>query len=153
MKLRFFAVSAAFALTIGGARLFSLMFPRTHLEPIVGWHIHHYVYGILILTASGYLALIFKSARATTWIALLYGLGVGLTFDEFGMWINPPFVRGVRWNTQGVTAIAIVFGIVGIVTLLRTLSGSTADQRQPMAREKSIIKLESSLGEKTVGYQ
>jgi hypothetical protein len=146
MKRRFFAVSAAFALTIGGARLFSLMFPRAHLELISGLRIHHYVYGILILTAAGYLALIFKSARATTWIALLYGLGVGLTFDEFGMWFNPPFVRGVRWNMQGVTAIAIVLGIIGIITFLRTVSRSTTDQRQPTTGENPIIQLEGSMG-------
>jgi len=35
-------------------------------------HIHHYVYGIFILTVAGNLALIFKSERATLWIALLY---------------------------------------------------------------------------------
>src|SRR5215813_11801857 len=110
MKPKFFAVSvvSAFAATVAGARLFSLIFPRLHWEPVAGLHVHHYVYGILILTVAGYLALIFKSSRATAWIALLYGLGVGLTFDEFGMWFNPPFVRGVRWNLQGVTAIAIV---------------------------------------------
>jgi hypothetical protein len=112
MKSRFFAafVALAFVLTTVGARAFSLAFPRVHWEPTPGLHVHHYVYGIFILTAAGYLALIFKGPRATNWIALLYGLGVGLTFDEFGMWFNPPFVRGVRWNTDG-----IVFVIVGLI--------------------------------------
>jgi hypothetical protein len=121
MNSKFFAVSAAFVLTIGGARLFSLLFPRVHWEPIAGLHIHHYVYGILILTAAGYLALVFRSPGATKWIALLYGLGVGLTFDEFGMWFNPPFVRGVRWNTHGVTAVVIVFGLIGLLSLVRSV--------------------------------
>jgi len=103
-------VAAAFILTAAGARLFSLVLPWVHWEPIPGLHIHHYVYGIFILTAAGYLALVFKSHRATLWIALLYGLGVGLTFDEFGMWLNPPFQRGVRWSTNGLTIV-----IVGLV--------------------------------------
>src|SRR5438876_11743632 len=110
MKSKFFAtgIAAAFASTVAGARLFSVAFPRVHWETVAGMHIHHYVYGIFILVVAGYLALIFKSDRATAWIALLYGLGVGLTFDEFGMWLTPPFVRGVRWNTNGVTMVVLV---------------------------------------------
>src|SRR5215467_4772457 len=121
MKSKFFVLSVAcvFTLTIAGARLFSLVFPRVHWEPVAGLHIHHYVYGIVILTVAGYLALIFKSAQATAWISLLYGLGVGLTFDEFGMWFNPPFVRGVRWNNHGLTAVAIVLGLVALSGILR----------------------------------
>ena len=67
-----FGVAAAFILTTAGARLFSLVLPWVHWEPIPGMHIHHYVYGIFILTVAGNLALIFKSERATLWIALLY---------------------------------------------------------------------------------
>jgi hypothetical protein len=117
MQSRFFGalVASAFALTIAGARLFSLTFPRVHWEPVAGLHIHHYVYGIFILTAAGYLALLFKGPRATTWIALLYGLGVGLTFDEFGMWVNPPFVRGVRWNTDGIVFVIVALGFAGLL--------------------------------------
>src|SRR5262245_58088872 len=90
-------VSLALLATVIAARLFSIFFPRVHWEPRPGLHIHHYVYGIFILTAAGFLALRFKGSRATAWISLLYSLGVGLTFDEFGMWFNPPFVGGVRW--------------------------------------------------------
>src|SRR5215813_8707428 len=120
MKSKFSVVwmAAAFALTISGARLFSVMFPRVHWEPVPGIHIHHYVYGIFILTTAGYLALIFKSPRATSWIALMYGLGVGLTFDEFGMWFNPPFVRGVRWNTNGVMIVVLAFAALGLLPIL-----------------------------------
>src|SRR5262245_29878196 len=111
-------VAAAFILTAAGARLFSLVLPWVHWEPVSGLHIHHYVYGIFILTAAGYLALIFKGDRATMWIALLYGLGVGLTFDEFGMWVNPPFVRGVRWNTNGLTIVILALTAAGLLPIL-----------------------------------
>ena len=119
-KLFALRVALAFAVTVGGARLFSLFFPRVHWEPVAGIHIHHYVYGIFILTVAGYLALVFKSPRATMWIALLYGFGVGLTFDEFGMWFNPPFVRGVRWNTNGVEFIIVALVLAGLVPALRS---------------------------------
>src|SRR5262245_1585398 len=120
-------------MTIAGARLFSLFFPRVHWEPVDGFHIHHYVYGIFILTAAGYLALIFKSPRATRWIAVLYGLGVGLTFDEFGMWLNPPFVRGVRWNTGGIGFVVVALVIAGLIPALRR----TALIRPPQGDERA----------------
>src|SRR5213076_2769433 len=112
-------VAAAFIFTAAGARLFSLVLPWVHWEPIPGLHIHHYVYGIFILTVAGYFALIFKGPAATMWIALLYGLGVGLTFDEFGMWVNPPFVRGVRWNSNGLMIIVLALGLLGLVPVFR----------------------------------
>ncbi|PYR66340.1 MAG: hypothetical protein DMG20_13130 [Acidobacteria bacterium] len=111
-------VAAAFILTAAGARLFSLVLPWVHWEPITGLHIHHYVYGIFILTAAGYLALVFKSHRATLWIALLYGLGVGLTFDEFGMWLNPPFQRGVRWSTNGLTIVIVALVMAALAPMI-----------------------------------
>jgi hypothetical protein len=112
------ALAAAFVATIVAARLFSVVFPRVHWEPVPGLHIHHYVYGIFLLTIAGYLALIFKGPRSTIWIALLYGLGVGLTFDEFGMWFNPPFVRGVRWNTNGIVYVVVPLVIASLVPIL-----------------------------------
>src|SRR6059036_1548808 len=107
-------ISVAFVLTVAAARIFSLVLPRVHWEPVPGLHIHHYVYGIFILTVAGYLALIFKSDRATLWIALLYGLGVGLTFDEFGMWLNPPFQRGVRWSTNGLAIVVVALVLAAL---------------------------------------
>src|SRR5436305_11617551 len=111
-------VAAAFILTAAGARLLSLVLPCVHWEPIPGLHIHHYVYGIFILTAAGYLAWGFKSHRATLWIALLYGLGVGLTFDEFGMWLNPPFQRGVRWSSNGLTIVIVALVMAALATMI-----------------------------------
>src|SRR5262245_26427412 len=58
------SIVAALALTLGGARLFSLLLPRVHWEPVPGMHIHHYVYGIFILALAGYLALLFRGDRA-----------------------------------------------------------------------------------------
>ena len=112
------AIAAAFILTSAGARLFSLALPRVHWEPVPGTHIHHYVYGIFILTIAGYLALIFKGNQPTFWIALLYGLGAGLTFDEFGMWLNPPFQRGVRWNAAGIAIVIVVLALAALIPVL-----------------------------------
>src|SRR5437773_2656627 len=119
LKAPALGISVAFVLTVAAARIFSLVLPRVHWEPVAGMHIHHYVYGIFILAVAGYLALIFKSDRATAWIALLYGLGVGLTFDEFGMWFNPPFQRGVRWDTNGIAIVIVALAAVALIPVFR----------------------------------
>ena len=117
-QTRIFRIAAAFLLTVAVARFNSVFFPRMHWEPVPGMHIHHYVYGIFILAIAGYLALIFKGDVARSWIALLYGLGVGLTFDEFGMWVNPPLVRGVRWSTGGLTIVILSLIFLGLLPIL-----------------------------------
>src|SRR5438132_8728744 len=104
-----FGAILPFILTVAVARTVSLFFPRFHVDLYPGFRTHHYVYGIFLLAIAGYLALLFKSPRATPWISLLYGLGLGLTFDEFGFWVSLNGVRGVRWNTHGLLMIAILF--------------------------------------------
>src|SRR5436305_10782423 len=104
-----FAVILAFALTVVIARTVSLYWPRFHVDLYPGYRTHHYVYGIFLLAIAGYLALLFKSPRATPWIAIMYGLGLGLTFDEFGFWVTLNGGRGVRWNSNGLIVIALLF--------------------------------------------
>src|SRR5436305_13790845 len=141
MTSTFFAarVAAAFALTVVGARLFSMIFPRVHWEPVPGMHIHHYVYGIFILAIAGYLAMIFKGPRATSWVALLYGLGIGLTFDEFGLWLSPPFQRGTRWNTGGLEFVIIALALAGLIPLiLRRQRQTESEERLQRFPDPSI---------------
>jgi hypothetical protein len=126
----------AVALTIVVARLLNFVFPRTHLPIIPGMRIHHYVFGIFILTAAGYLALLFKGPRATLWIAMLYGLGAGLTFDEFGFWFNPPrsvMARGARWESTGILVIVTFFLVAAALRQLRP----KRPRRPPTARAES----------------
>lgn len=74
-----------------------------------GVHIHHFIYGVIILTLAGlYLILrrpdveseMFKIACA------VYGIGLGLTFDEFGMWVR---LVDAYWVRQSYDAIILVF--------------------------------------------
>lgn len=66
-----------------------------------GLHIHHMVWGILLLLIVGYCWLWQISLRAR-WIgrtlAFLYGIGAALTLDEFALWLN---LRDVYWERQG----------------------------------------------------
>ncbi len=78
-----------------------------------GRHIHHLVFGILLLLAVGYgwLVQIGTGERGTsTWagrvMALFYGIGAALTLDEFALWLN---LRDVYWSREGRLSIGAVF--------------------------------------------
>lgn len=51
-------------------------------------HIHHLNYGIFLLAITGYWALVNRKEINRLRIAKLYGIGLALTFDEFGMWLH-----------------------------------------------------------------
>ena len=51
-------------------------------------HVHHLNYGIFLLAVAGYLALIFHNEDVNEFLAALYGVGLGLTFDEFALWLR-----------------------------------------------------------------
>lgn len=55
---------------------------------INGIHIHHLTWGIIIMSISGFLSLINKSPYVHRRLALIYGVGLGLIFDEFAMWLH-----------------------------------------------------------------
>src|SRR6202030_4751037 len=72
---------------------------------IGGRHIHHLVWGILILLGVGLGWLVeigsgseSSSIFASRLMSLLYGAGAALTLDEFALWLN---LEDVYWARQG----------------------------------------------------
>ena len=70
-----------------------------------GGHIHHLVWGIILLLGVGYLWLIqvgIGRAAGDQWssrlTALLFGAGAALTLDEFALWLT---FRDVYWEREG----------------------------------------------------
>lgn len=51
-------------------------------------HVHHLNYGIFLLSGVGAYLLFFPRPRQRAWVVVLYGVGLALTFDEFGMWLH-----------------------------------------------------------------
>ena len=87
-------------------------------------HVHHLVWGILVLLSVGlcWLAQIGGGAAGTSPVAsrvtaLLYGAGAALTLDEFALWL---LLEDVYWTPQGRLSVhaALLFG-----SLLAVLSG------------------------------
>ena len=79
---------------------------------IRGYHIHHLNYGIAILAVVGFLALIFQDARHRLKIGILYGIGLGLTFDEFGMWFKLENDYWMRTSYDAIIIISLVFASI-----------------------------------------
>ncbi len=120
-----FPIATAFTITFAAARILNHLVPNLFLELSSGLHIHHFTYGFFILAAAGYLALIFNGPRAKYFIAQLFGIGLGLAFDEFGMWLRLRDDDPIRCNYDGFTfVIGILFLILSArsgVKLLRYL--------------------------------
>ncbi len=110
-----FPIMFAFILTFVGSRIISIVAPSFHLFEVEnGIRVHHYTYGIFILAVSGYLALVLNSAKATFLIALLHGFGLGLAFDELGMWLKLRDDDIARWSYDGFNI------IIGLSLLILT---------------------------------
>jgi len=85
-----------------------------------GTHIHHLNFGIFLLAAVGaWLLLRRPVGRKFTLAALIYGVGMGLTFDEFGMWLRLDDVYWQRASWDAVTVIAAGFGLIAFAPSLK----------------------------------
>jgi len=91
-----------------------------------GRHIHHLVWGVLLLLVVGYgwLLQIGTDIRATSrWpgriLAFLYGVGAALTLDEFALWLN---LRDVYWEREGRASIDAVL-LFGSLLFIGVLGG------------------------------
>lgn len=105
-------IAFACLLTFAGARIVSLTIPQFGLWVAEDFRIHHFAYGFWILTVSGYLALVFSGPRAKFLISLLFGLGLGLAFDEFAMWLKLSGDDSARWEYDGMVIITFAFLII-----------------------------------------
>ena len=81
-----------------------------------GTHIHHLVWGILIVVITGYLMGVagIREQPAYYIVVALFGFGCGLTFDEFALWLN---LRDVYWEKEGRRSIdaVIVVALLGLL--------------------------------------
>jgi hypothetical protein len=84
---------------------------------INGTHIHHLVWGILLLLAVGFCWLIevgtgasSSSLFASRLMSLLYGVGAALTLDEFALWLHVQ--EGIYWTRRDFVSLdaVILFG-------------------------------------------
>ena len=84
-------------------------------------HIHHMVWGILLLLGVGYgwllqvgTGLSGTSRVAGILLTILYGVGAALTLDEFALWLN---LRDVYWEREGRESIHAVMLFGGLLSV------------------------------------
>jgi hypothetical protein len=87
---------------------------------INGTHFHHLNYGIFLLAAVGAFLLFKRPEGNLLRIAAgIYGVGMALTFDEFGMWIH---LGGSYWQRASWDAIVVLstgFGLLAFAPSLK----------------------------------
>jgi len=102
---RFFLASLAFLVTFVTVRVITAMI-RAGVGPFHNitagtTHIHHLVWGILLLLLVGYVWLS-QTGVGSGWVssltAVAFGVGAALTLDEFALWLN---LQDVYWEREG----------------------------------------------------
>jgi len=79
-----------------------------------GNHIHHLNYGIFLLVAVGAF-LLFRdpTGRTLKVCAVAYGIGLALTFDEFGMWVR--LDGSTYWQRASLDAVGVLAAALGLL--------------------------------------
>jgi hypothetical protein len=125
-RRRMFLASVSFLITFAGVRLIVSLVIHNHgpFEWVMvrGHHIHHLVWGIMILLLVGYgwlldlgrshspLSIFFSRLMSVS-----YGVGAALTLDEFALWLN--LDPSDYWSREGrisIDAIILFGGILGV---------------------------------------
>ena len=93
-------------------------FPNLHVQ-LGTTHVHHLNFGIALLTMTGaYLLFVRPAGRALNAAALLYGIALGLTFDEFGMWFH---LEDFYWQRASFDAVVVIAGLLGLLIVAPSL--------------------------------
>jgi len=86
--------------------------PDVHLH-LAGTHVHHLNYGIFLLGIVGaYLLFAHVGEREKTIAGVAYGIGLALTFDEFGMWLH---LGGGYWQRASFDAIVVLASVLALI--------------------------------------
>lgn len=86
---------------------------------IGGVHIHHQVWGILLVLVSGLLQFRFNpEAPWSEVFAALFGVGAALTLDEFALWLH---LDDVYWGPEGRKSVDAIMlgGGLGLVLIMQ----------------------------------
>jgi hypothetical protein len=124
-KQGLFLVLVGFLLSFGFIR----MSTRLMRSPKVPWwpgsvvsesgvHLHHLVFGIVTMMISGAIGFtVLGDSPYTEICAFAFGVGAGLTIDEFALWV---YLEDVYWSEQGrvsIDATVIAVAAMGLILL------------------------------------
>jgi hypothetical protein len=110
-------VLVAFLITFISARILVYLIMAHKIADLYlhlgGAHVHHLNYGIFLLSFVGAFLLFAKpTGDWMTLAALVYGVGLALTFDEFGMWLH---LGGAYWQRASFDAVVIIAAFLSLI--------------------------------------
>ena len=78
-------------------------------------HIHHFVPGIVIAFASGAAGILTRDERLEPWLAVPFGVGLGLTLDESALLLE---LEDVYWSREGLLSVQITLAVMAMLGAL-----------------------------------
>jgi hypothetical protein len=123
-----------------------------------GLHLHHLVWGIVLMMASGFLNFVVKPEPPYLEIlAAAFGVGAGLTLDEFALWVR---LEDVYWSEEGrisLDAVVVATLLGGLIVLglapfdLANQSGSVSSLVVALAIDVGLAALAILKGKPLLG--
>ena len=117
-------VLTSFVVTFVCARTIVLLIMEREIPDLYlhmgGTHVHHLNYGIFLLSIVGAVLLFAPPApgKKLDVVAIFYGMGLTLTFDEFGMWLH---LGGSYWQRASFDAVTILGGALALAAYMPKL--------------------------------
>lgn len=86
-----------------------------------GFRLHHFVYGNIIITITGFLAIGLGIRKHKNLFAVSYGIGLGLVLDEFLLWMGDvnQLPNNVMWIPRSFSAVSITGLLIATIIMIR----------------------------------
>jgi hypothetical protein len=116
-----FNMLGAFAVTFGGARAVTALIrsgrARAFLRNVRvrDRHIHHFVPGMVVALSAGGTAIAVRGEGLDPWLAVPFGAGTALVFDEAALLLE---LEDVYWSEEGVLSLQLSFAAIVLLSLL-----------------------------------
>jgi hypothetical protein len=96
-----------------------------------GLHVHHLVFGIVLLLLAGFALALQPPSPWLEIFAAGFGIGAGLTLDEYALWLH---LEDVYWAEEGRRSVdaVVIAAVIGGLLLMGFLPFSTDDGAIPI---------------------
>jgi hypothetical protein len=104
-----------------------------------GLHLHHLVWGIVMILASGFLNFALQpGSPGLEVLAAVFGIGAGLTLDEFALWVH---LEDVYWTQEGRSSVdaVVVATLLGGLVLLGIAPFDISNSASPISSLVAVI--------------
>ena len=116
-----FNMLGAFVVTFGGARAVTALIRSGRARAVLGnmrvghRHIHHFVPGMIVAIGAGGTAIAVRREGLDRWLALPFGAGAALVFDEAALLLE---LEDVYWSEEGVLSVQLSLATIVLLSLL-----------------------------------